>query len=174
MTHVPESVRDRTTWALLQELDEHGENLTSWERRAMHRLLPRLRLTDSGCIETGMATGGHGYVAVYATNGGSVLAHRLVYRCLRAPIPHGKQIDHICRNRRCVNPDHLEVVDQAENKRRAAQAKTACPMGHPYDLANTYRSPRGERRCRECHRRESRERSARRRKLDEIREDRLP
>lgn len=48
----------------------------------------------------------------------SVLAHRLVYEVLVGPIPYDKEIDHLCRNRSCVNPAHMEVVTHRENARR--------------------------------------------------------
>jgi hypothetical protein len=83
------------------------------------------------------------------------MAHRLVWEVLVGPIPDGLTLDHLCRNSRCVNPDHLEPVTQAENNRRgygwpAANArKTHCPEGHPYSGRNLILF-RGSRYCREC------------------------
>ena len=77
--------------------------------------------------------------------------HRLTYEWAVGPIPEGLTIDHLCRVRNCVNPEHLEAVTQSENTRRgettAAKnaAKTHGPQDHPYDEVNTikYRDGRG-------------------------------
>jgi hypothetical protein len=84
------------------------------------------------------------------------LAHRLVYELLVGPIPESLTLDHLCRNRICVNPAHLEPVTFKENVLRGESLparnarKTHCPQGHPYDEENTYVSPRGWRQCRTC------------------------
>lgn len=84
--------------------------------------------------------------------------HRIVYELVVGPIPAGLVIDHLCRNRGCCNPDHLEPVTNRENMLRGVGAsamnarKTHCPSGHAYDDHNTLRRPDGSRYCRECSR----------------------
>jgi len=81
-------------------------------------------------------------------------AHRVSYRERHGAIPDGKELDHKCRVRCCVNPDHLEAVTHLENMRRGIvgtwqKARTHCPRGHEYSAENTY-TEHGRRHCREC------------------------
>lgn len=88
-------------------------------------------------------------------------AHRWAWENLVGPIPVGLEIDHLCRNRSCVNPDHLEPVTHKENVRRGAggwntASKMSCPQGHPYAGENLMTS-QGHRYCRTCARKRGRE-----------------
>ena len=78
--------------------------------------------------------------------------HVVVYELTIGPVPDGLELDHVCRNTLCCRPgDHTEPVTHAENQRRMGEALTHCRRaGHAYTPENTYRSPRGERRCRTC------------------------
>lgn len=84
------------------------------------------------------------------------VAHRVSYELFVGPIPVGLTLDHRCRNRGCVRPDHLEPATLRENILRGQgvgvrnAAKTHCPQGHPYDATNTHRTAQGRRRCRAC------------------------
>lgn len=100
------------------------------------------------CLEWhSVINGGYGMLRVGSKLDGTRRlrsAHLLAYEHFVGPVPEGMEVDHLCRNKRCVRPDHLEAVTHAENMRRAAEGrlpyqtlKMHCPAGHEYTLANT-------------------------------------
>jgi hypothetical protein len=90
-------------------------------------------------------------------NGRAQMAHRVSLAIAGIEVPADREVDHLCRTRNCVNPEHLEVVDHAVNVRRARPTKPVC--GHEYDLVLSS----GKRVCGDCYRRYYRDRARRRR-----------
>lgn len=98
--------------------------------------------------------------------GRTIGAHRWSYEDVNGSVPVDLELDHLCRVRRCVNPDHLEAVTHQINVERCPDSnarKISCPQGHPYDVVNTYHTKIGGRRCRACMRDETRLRARARR-----------
>jgi len=103
------------------------------------------------------AGGSKGYGEFLLTPGQQILVHVLMYRLMVGEVPAGLQLDHKCRNRRCVNPEHLEPVTSRVNTLRGISPtainarKTHCIRGHEFNAHNTVIGDNGRRRrCRTC------------------------
>src|SRR6185312_10945036 len=113
---------------------------------------------NTGCwLWTGtLHRGGYGKMGRGRATDGVDYAHRISWELFRGPIPIGLTIDHLCRVRCCVNPDHLEPVTLDINSRRGTGlmatnlAKTHCPRGHPYDRVAHTGKYAGRRKCSVC------------------------
>lgn len=87
----------------------------------------------------------------------AILAHRISYELTRGHVPEDMCLDHLCKNRSCVNPEHLEIVTMVENVMRGESQhaknarKTVCKSGHEFTPENTYkRRDRATRECKIC------------------------
>lgn len=129
----------------------------------LNRIADKYFVGDGGCWEwtASRDAGGYGRVKAY---GSMRVAHRVLYELLIGQVPEGLQLDHLCRNRGCVNPEHLEPVTRKENVNRGIVAQvngdrnralTHCKRGHEFTLENTYiastRLGNPARVCRACH-----------------------
>jgi hypothetical protein len=120
-----------------------------WER-LLRKVSPE---PNTGCWLFVGKNDHQGYGWIFNENSKRVSAHRIAWEIARGPIPAGMVIDHKCRVRSCVNPDHLRVCTPIENttapgslaKGRTAKSPT-CQRGH----SNWARNPNGTRRCVEC------------------------
>lgn len=134
--------------------------------RELARFEAKYEVAPSGCWTWIAARNHYGY-GQFWKDGKPQYAHRVSYEHHKGPIPDGFQVDHLCRVRNCVNPEHLEVVTQRENNRRSGSPsaknmlKTHCYKGHPLDGENLYVDPKGQRYCRVCRREVDRRRTER-------------
>src|SRR6267378_1518175 len=98
-------------------------------------LQKRIVFDPSGCwLWTGAKMQGYGWVGI---NGKSERVHATVYKIFIGPIPEGTELHHVCENRACCNPDHLEPITRKAHK--ALHPKTPpthCKNGHPFSGDN--------------------------------------
>lgn len=120
------------------------------------RVLARVSRNANGCwIYTG-ALDRDGYATFSVYGVGTLKVHRLMYEARVGEIPDGLEIDHLCRVRSCVNPEHLEAVTRRENSLRSESfaavnaRKTHCIHGHEFTPENTYYRTPTHRQCRQC------------------------
>ena len=129
----------------------------------LSRVMMRVRKEGECLVWQGPLQEGYGHIKIKGRLPG---VHKAVYEAVFGEIPKGLVIDHLCRNRACCNPLHLEVVTSGENVRRGEgpcarnARKTQCKHGHEFTAENTYITPANERRCRICMQRIDRQQKA--------------
>jgi hypothetical protein len=128
----------------------HPRHWANRKSAVHHRFYAKVEIDwDTGCWNWTGALSSAGYGLF-----GRQTAHRWAYGFFVRQPQTDEHIDHLCRNRRCVNWHHLEAVSPRENGRRGIKGvlTTHCPQGHPYDEANTLYRRNGHRVCRQCNR----------------------
>lgn len=126
---------ERTAWSVCSVACRAAEQ----HRIALERALTNYDVTELGCWEhRNKPTDRWGY-RMFRVGGKSRPAHRAFYEHHVGPIPDGLQIDHLCRNPACVNPDHLEPVTPKENMARSSvpRVDNRCRRGHEMTAENT-------------------------------------
>lgn len=115
----------------------------------------RINIQADECWEWSGNKSASGY-GLLTIKGSRRVVHRVLYELLVGPIPDGLQLDHLCRNRLCVNPDHLEPVTQRENVLRGEHPSAVtyrtgvCGRGHSMEDARV-NAKTGHRNCRTCY-----------------------
>lgn len=145
-----------------------GRPVGSGTRPLAERLAEKVSIDDdTGCHVWTGALDPQGYGRIFVSGQGNGHAYVQAFLLAGGTIPAGYTLDHLCRNRRCVNPAHLEPVTRGANVLRgegitAVNArKTHCKRGHEFTPDNTYRTGRGGRGCRTCKREYERDRQRR-------------
>lgn len=118
----------------------------------LERIAMKGRSEANGCwVFEGHLREGYGTIHINGRGKAKENVHRVVYEALRGPIPAGCHLDHLCRNKACFNPDHLEPVTPRENIRRSLpfQKPRAQRCSHDRSIT-TYVRPNGRVKCKAC------------------------
>lgn len=136
---------------------QKDKTIMGWIRAGEYpRYWNKVAKIADGCWNWTGSGRGHGYGG-FTIGDDDVYAHRVSFMLFYGAIPPDRELDHLCRNRRCVNPSHLECVNHRENVLRGLAGshnsiKTECVRGHGFTPENTYIKPNGTRQCRACRR----------------------
>ena len=140
-----------------QQLLKTGSPTGTLRAPAIDRFVAKMVESPTGCWLWTASKDGNGYGLFSGRPGGaSIRAHIWSYEYHVGPVPDGLQLDHLCRKRACVNPEHLDPVTSRVNSLRgdtvyaANAAKTHCKRGHEFTPENTHITTQGSRSCKTC------------------------
>jgi hypothetical protein len=151
---------DTKTWSDARYCSLHYEHMRKWgkfDRTIYDKIAEKYIIDDNGCWLWQKTMGMDGYSRI--TIAGKIQSlHRVMYIHAKGKIPAGLVIDHLCRVRHCINPDHLEAVTSGENVMRGIgptarnKQKTHCIRGHELIAKNLAVSElkKGHRICKIC------------------------
>lgn len=153
MKVIPEETRKKISAALKGRATWNKGLIGTKDEHVMDRFLAKVKSLPSGCMEWIAHKNYKGYGMFRGRKNKWMSVHRFIYLELVGPIPDTLCIDHLCRNRSCVNVKHMELVTFAENSRRGINyqsLKTECIHGHPLNGDNLYARSDGTRECKKC------------------------
>ncbi len=136
-------------------MPKEAKDYTASMATVEERFWPKIEVADSGCWEwRGAISSGYGRIRI---EGHTRLAHRWAYEDAYGPVPNGLELDHLCKNTRCVRPSHLEAVSHLANMQRGdlsgnggSKPHSHCSRGHRWTAVNSAKSHRTGRCCRIC------------------------
>lgn len=127
----------------------------AWNANQIGDILLRIVIRDDGCWDYPNRPNREGYKVV-GFQGKKHKAYRLIYEHFRGPLPDGEECHHRCRNKGCVNPDHLIPLPRRQHLQAdrhpymVLAERTHCNFGHPLEGDNLYSGRPGRRVCRQC------------------------
>ncbi len=147
-SHMPLVLARRSLWGLERAMPHNGIPIPPPTVESLRRILSKLNLPDE-CWEWAGTWRSDGYSNM-GIGRKNYYVHRLMFQWFKHDIPDGLVIDHLCKNKRCVNPNHLEATDMKTNVGRALR-RAYCRRGHPQIPENRYTVPKtGHSRCWPC------------------------
>lgn len=155
-----QTIRDYKLGRVQQGLGHDQQLPTHRQRSDVVKFLEKVEIVPGGCWGWKGRVSDNGYTYYRSREHGVYHGHRMSYLLFVGPLDPDKEIDHLCRNKGCVNPDHLEQVTASTNLRRA-KPWTACDRLHPDAATRLGKRKDGRDYCQECQRTRERERRAR-------------
>jgi len=139
MNHTVLLVRKKFQWWIVSKMNEN----------VLSRFWSKVYKTNS-CWEWLACKDKDGY-GHFKLKNKNIAAHRVAYELINGKIPEELEIDHLCHNRKCVNPNHMETVTHKTNIKRGSNAtRTHCIHGHLFNNENTYIWKEKQRTCKIC------------------------